>query len=316
MLYATDLDVPICEGTFPVQDRLVEALAEEFGATIESPIPFALVTPDELEDACDRENLLGCYTRGRAYSARVYHPHELVHAVADAAGWDGPSPFAEGLAEVYSDTAWQGVERLPIADALRSFETTRDHYYTMSLFVRFLLDRHDIEALGSFMAATRSDDPFDDFAAAFAEHFGEPLEAAMEAFEGAPTCSTWTNRVPLVECAQPEIPWEGSVWTAEVDLACSSDEVIGPLDDDDGPLMAANRTLVIDEDIDVVATVDYADSGLAGVRITRCGPCWDPVDLQLGAGSERSVSLPAGRYYLWFIAEADTAGAMRLSLSR
>lgn len=316
LLYATDLDNTICEGTFPVQDRLVEALAAEFGTTIESPIPFVLVTSDELEDVCRVNDALGCYTGGRAYSTVAYHPHELVHAVADAAGWDGPSPFAEGLAEVYSDAAWSGLERLPIADAMRSFEYTRDHYYTMSLFVRFLIERHDIATFGSFMAATRSDDPFEDYAATFAEHFGEPIEAAMLAFDSYPTCSGWSNRIPLVECGQPEVPWDGLLWTAEVELSCTSDEVIGPLDDDDAPLMAANRTLVVDEDVDALAVVDYEGSGLAGVRISRCGSCWDALDLEIAAGTMRTVSLPAGRYFVWFIAEVETEGVMRLSLSR
>ena len=63
LLYATDRDDLICEGTFTVQDRFVEALAEEFGATIGSPIPFAYITDDELAAACRREHARSCCPR-------------------------------------------------------------------------------------------------------------------------------------------------------------------------------------------------------------------------------------------------------------
>lgn len=78
--FATDLDTTICEGTFPVQDRFVD-------------------------HACDLADSYGCYTEGRAYTMTPFQRHELYHAVADAAGWDGPTSFAEGLAGVYSTDA-------------------------------------------------------------------------------------------------------------------------------------------------------------------------------------------------------------------
>ncbi|HRI06370.1 MAG TPA: hypothetical protein PKW35_01070 [Nannocystaceae bacterium] len=314
--FATDLDATICEGTFPVQDRFIELLAGEFAAEIESPIPLVFLSPGDVDDACDLADSYGCYTDGRAYTMTPFQLHELTHAVADAADWNGPTSFAEGLAGVYSTDAWASVTRVPVEEGLRSFDFSHDHYYTMALFVRFLIERHGLAPLGAFMAATDKRDDFDSFAPVFAQHFGEPLDAAVLAFDDYPTCSAWENRIALVECAQPELPWDGLSWTAEVELSCTSDDVIGPLDDNDAPLMATTRTLVVEADIDALAVVDFQGGGLAGARITRCGSCWDALDLQIPAGTATNISLPAGRYYVWFLAEAETSGTMSLSLTR
>ena len=185
----------------------------------------------------------------------------------------------------------------------------------MALFVRFLIERHGLASLGAFMSATDKRDDLDDFAPIFAQHFGEPLDAAILAFDDYPTCTSWANPIALVECDQPEVPWDGLSWTAAVDLSCASDEVIGPLDDNHAPLMATTRTLVVVEDLDALAVVDFQGTGLAGARITRCGSCWDALDLQLPAGSATNIALPAGRYQVWFLAEVDVSGTMSLSLT-
>lgn len=327
--FVTDLDVPICEGTFHRQERLVELLAAEFGAVIDTPVWFELTTPDDAHERCESESAFGCYRhrREKIYSSLPYHPHEIVHAVAAAAAWTGPTAFTEGLAEAYSHGARSGTDRLPVAEVLADFQLTRDHYYTMALFVRFLLERHGVAAFGAFMRATEFEDDVDMFAPSFAAVFAEPLEAAIAAFEAYPTCQAWQNHVALMECADEATPWAENSWAVEVDLRCASAEVVGPLNDKGGPVMAANRTLVVDADALALATVSYSGAGRGAVRLTRCGSCWDTHDLTLMAGDElRVLSLPAGRYRATFLADldvdgdgevdAEAGGGLRVELSR
>lgn len=57
---------------------------------------------------------------------------------------------------------------------------------------------------------------------------------------------------------------------------------------------------------------DRSIDGFSGVRVTRCGSCWDEVDVPVVAGGTETAQLPVGRYYATFVADADASGEVRL----
>jgi hypothetical protein len=100
--------------------------------------------------------------------------------------------------------------------------------------------------------------------------------------------------------------------SAEVD--CGDPAVFGPLDNERGSLGAFAA-------FEVPATGSYAVEvrsevpGFAGVRVTRCGSCWDEVDFGVAAGELESAVLPAGRYYATFVASAQAPGRIDLRVA-
>ena len=306
---------PVCGGTNPYQDRYVERLADLLGVAIVEPILFAYIDDSEIEDYCFDE-LWGCYYDGKAYSIMPTHTHELAHAVADRAGWDGPRALTEGFAEAYGFNSEGGLVRLPIRGVVEDFDRSADSYYTAGLFVRFLVDRHGLGPFGELMRATDSDSDFDEVAAAFEAHLGEPIEAAFEAFEATyPTCSAWSNQAAIVECGLDPSPWVGESLEITVALDCADEATIGPNGSDPGEAWAPRSFEIPEGGLGIYkATVTATGDAPSGVRITHCGGCEVDVDIIVGAGVSRTVALPAGRYYVDFVAAADAPMSLTLRL--
>lgn len=314
LVYATDRDDPICEGSFYLQDRFVAALARLIGVRLEEPVLFVYVEQTRLGEFCVLEDTSGCAREDAVISTRPVNRHELAHAVTLAAGWRGPASFVEGVAEAFNDGFYLAQEQAPLAEVLDGFQFTALHYFTMGRFVRFLIERHDLAAVGAFMRATRYDARRVDYEAAFAEHFGEPLSEAVVAFESYPVCSEWSNRIALLECDSPQVEWQGGTLDLTFDLQCDDPEVIGPFET--SLQMGAFRAFdVAQEGTYDVAVESEGGVGL-GVRITRCASCWDPLDYRIEANTQGSLFLPAGRYYATFVATTETPGELRLRMTR
>ena len=73
---------------------------------------------------------------------------------------------------------------------------------------------------------------------------------------------------------------------------------------------------MIDVPGDFIARSESAADGDSTVRLTRCGSCWDELDLTVLPGQEKQLMLPEGRYYVTFIKELDQAGSLKFSLER
>jgi len=294
----------VCGGSYAYQDLFVERLAELLGVTLDAPIRYAFVDPEEIQAYCFQDGYGGCYYDDKAYSPVPVLTHELAHAVADRAGWDGPRAFKEGFAEVFGFNSDTDVERLPIRGVIEDFVAGRDHYYTAALFVRFLVERYGLDRFGDFMLATDKDDEFSAIEASFKTHFGEPIDAAFAAFDAYPTCSAWANQAAIVECGMEPPSWDSDSTRITVSLDCGDEGTIGPFGEGSG-LMSAARTLEIAEGGVYQMTVTSTSSARNVVRLSHCGSCWEAVDKIIAAGSTRTVELPPGRYFADFIGDVE-----------
>jgi len=314
--YAITPDTEVCQGSWVMQDAYVKALVDWLGVTLTRRLRFAFVTQAELDDFCFQEDILGCSYDGKAYSTRPVHYHELAHEVAKLTGHHGPSVFQEGYAEVFGNGIYGIDTRLPLEQVLRDFEHDGPNYYTAGLFVRFLIERDGLDTVLAFMRRTNHETSFSAMSVIFEEEFSSSLPVAMAEFEDYPTCSTWVNRLAVLECGLPAVPWQGAEWSASSTLDCGDPDVLGPKPEDGENLIWSARGLVIDEPGDYLAEVGAGTEGTAGVRITRCGSCWDSVDFVVKAGASRIVNLPSGRYYVTFIKELEEPGDIALTLTK
>ena len=305
----------VCGGSYAYQDLFVERLAELLGVTLDEPIRLTLVEPEEIEAYCFKDGLLGCYNDDKAYSVIPVHTHELAHAVADRAGWDGPRAFEEGFAEVFGFNSDTDVERLPIRGVIEDFVVGRDHYYTVALFVRFLVERYGLDRFGDFMLATDNDDEFSLIEVSFKTHFGESIDAAFAAFDAYPTCSAWANQAAIVECGMEPLPWGPDGIEATVSLDCDDEGTIGPFGGDSGHMSTA-RTLEITEVGVYHIAVTSTSSTLSWVRLSRCGSCLEDFDKSIARGNGAIIGLSPGLYFANFFAEVDEPMEITLHLDR
>jgi hypothetical protein len=316
LTYGKTVDVEVCRGSWEVQDRYVRELAELIGAKITDPIPFTLIDRDEREYYCDQEGVVGCARDGEAaYSIRTIHLHELAHVVMRLAGVRGPHAFNEGLAEVFGDGNVYTPKRLPIADVVADIEAQDGGYYTASMFVRFLIEEYGLETLLEFMRRTDRDTGPDDYVEAFQEVFGTPLEDAFVAFDEYPSCSARNNSIALVDCTGDVVAWEGGTWSVASELACDDPDVVGPLSDEDTKVVVSTRGLTIEQAGSYQISVTGSAGGLAGVRVNRCGSCWDAYEAGVQVGQAGALELTGGRYYVTLVRELAGAGDIRVSLT-
>lgn len=316
LAYSTTTNAEICEGSWRVQDQYVQRLSQYLGVTVPTPLHFAYIDRSDVDDYCFQDDLDGCEYDGKAYSTRPVLFHELAHAVARESGHEGARAFQEGYAEVFGNGLYGSKERAPVDDVLRAFSQEGPHYYTAGLFIRFLIERHGLDVLLSFMRRTSLEESFASVSSIFEEEFGEPLDAALLAFDEYPSCGMWENRIAVVECGLAVLPWSGDRWEASSAVECNSEDVLGPMLEDDEMLVWTSRGLEVaaagDYDVDVRG--EFA--GTAGVRFTRCGSCWDSLDFLVQAGETRTVTLTPGRYYATFIKSLDEDGTLEASVAR
>lgn len=316
LVYRAESADTVCAGSFYLQDEYVRSLAELLEVDLERPISFSYVSSEVLEDLCEHETVLGCEFDSDAYSARPMHFHELAHAVARRGEIGGSEALREGFAEALGNGFEPKKLRVPIEPVLRDFAYLDEDYYTAGLFVRFLMERHSLEEVAVLLKRLSRDDSFDAVSAAFADVFEESLAEAMTDFDDYPSCAAWSNRLAFVECGLDAVLWEGNSWQTASDINCSDKDVLGPLVDGQS-LVWTTRGLVVDTPGDFVARATGGPTeGDATVRLTRCGSCWDELDVTVSPGSQKQLPLPAGRYYVTLIKELGMSGNLQFSLER
>lgn len=314
--YRAETSARVCAGSFVLQDAYVRQLSDLLQVDMDSPIVYSFVSSGALEGFCATDDALGCETDSEVYSTRPMHFHELAHAVTRRGHAIGSEAFREGFAEALSNGFEPAKPRVPIEPVLRDFGYLDEDYYTAGLFVRFIVERHGLDGIVSFLQRTSSDDSFDAVEREFVEVLGEPLTVAMAAFDDYPSCPAWSNRLAIVECGLAPVPWQGTSWNFESSVDCSDEDVLGPLVGDGISLVWATRGLVVDTPGDFIARTEGMAEGNATVRLTRCGSCWDALDLTVQPGQAKEVSLPTGQYFVTFIKELDKDGPLEFHLDR
>lgn len=280
----------VCEGSNPYQDRYVARLAELLDVALDEPIRFAYIEREEIETYCFQEDFWGCYYDDRAYSIFPVLTHELAHAVADRAGWQGTRVFVEGFAEAFGSNNKTDVERVPIRDVVERFTFNLDNYYTAGLFVRFLVEDYGLENFAAFMRTTERDADFAAVSISFEAALGVPIESAFDAFDAYPTCSAWANQVASVECGQEPSPWGPDGLDITVALDCEEDTTVGPNNDE----MSSSRSLEITEDGTYELAVSSTSDKTSGIRLSHCGDCREAFDEIVLADTTRTFDLSAG----------------------
>lgn len=303
---AADPGLRLCGGTVAHMDAFMAAVAGEFG--------FAAPTGDDrvtyywldTEDYYARSDCpvpsQGCARGTTAYSYVAPLNHELVHTLADRYG-RAPPFFGEGLA-----TAYQGLGLADAWDAgpgavgrtLEARASSEVDYRVAGAFVRHLVERHGvrdvlrvIDDLPRRVDAARVD-------RSFREILGASLADSVAGFEAArAACPDRSWTALLLECAAPEVAWDG-VWLAEHrTLACDQEDVVGPYF---GDMAIVFETVEVDEGgwFDVAA---IAEGGAARVLLTPCGGCARGT-ATVADGAPSRVRLERGRYSVRLVGPA------------
>lgn len=315
--YGATSEGEVCRGSWEVQERYVAEMVELLGVEPMAPIPYTRIDPDDREHYCGREDVGGCAVNGEvAYSVHAIHFHELAHVLAHRVGARGPWAIGEGFAEVFGDGLSSMSRRLPIEDVMADVEADRGgSYYTAGLFVRFLIEEYGLESLLEFMRRTdRGSDP-DEYGAAFQAVYAVPIAEAFAAFEAYPSCLMRNNRVALYECAEAPVAWADGRWQVTTALDCDDPTVFGPIHNNEHVFAASNRGLEAPRSGRYEVEVTGSVGGLAGVRINRCGSCWDDYEATVRVGQRGALELEAGRYYVTLVREFAEAGEMRVTLT-
>ncbi|MDC0666186.1 hypothetical protein [Nannocystis radixulma] len=175
-----------------------------------------------------------------------------------------------------------------------------------------MIERHSLEQFVQFLQEAGSDASFDAFAPVFLRVFEEPIEEAMADFEDYPACAEMSNRIAVVDCSLPVQPWENNVVSLTANLACDQDDVIGP---DQKNVMFTTRGFEVNEAGSYLFFASMPE-GWSGLRVVKCGSCWDAFDVQIEPGAMTTHELTPGRYYVVFGRRLDEPAELGLAVGK
>lgn len=324
---AADHGLEICAGTLVHMDRFVSDLSAEFGVsppTGDSRFKFYWLEAADFSarSGCS-EGRDGCERGGEVFSVSAPLNHELVHEVTHQLG-HAPPFFVEGLAVVYQGLG--AILRPPessVSDVLRTLEATDSmavDYSAAGAFTAFLIERHGLDAFLAVYAGLERRSDRNSIDATFREVLGVSLENSEAEFRAAyDSCSKASLDAKLVECAAPEIPWDGAHLTTYQRLACDREDAIGPFDGRD---LVVLYTLMVDTpglyEIKVVSErLEHAAGPQHAISLVPCGGCRSGPPVLVSAGGEAAtVMLTSGPHSLRLHATAMTPTELGLRIQR
>lgn len=313
-----DAGLEMCAGTLEHMDRFVERFAAELGLplTNEPWIDFRWLTPEHYAVRNPCGGMPACALVRTVYASEIPHEHELVHSAASDLGLAHPF-FVEGLAMAFEggtrdarptddEPADEGdeVEAQPrVLQALRAdyMWLPGEYYLLAGAFTRYLIDRFGLRLHLEFYRRTWYGDSYRTLAREFAAVFGATVEEVVHDFEAERVdCHYAGWRFKLLECAAPEVTWDGERLARNFALDCDDAAAVG----------------AVGVDVRTTHSIEVAEAGHfrvelreeGGVRLTlgSCGGCERPALARLrAADGPQELELPAGRYFL----RAETAAA-------
>jgi hypothetical protein len=229
--YAADDDIVVCEGTVPLTEAWMEAVAGYLGMNPDEILPttYYLIDPPLVEEICSSSHG-ACIDRTDGhfdiFTRHAVHEHELVHAIHFSA-WPRRQPLLqEGLASAFvQDTPPQQYYTFTPdeIDAAIEAESAADHnvYNIGHYLVYFMLNRYGPEAFEQFWHATSRPTTAADFRAAFQDTFGESLDEMLAGIgHSEPFCA-----IPI--CVGEPLAWQQGTWTTESPRSCTDGTVVG-----------------------------------------------------------------------------------------
>lgn len=272
---------------------------------------------------------LGCEEGGIIFAKEAPLDHELVHAIAHRLGHPPPF-FTEGFAAAYGGLG--AIRKAPMISTygVRESVFAQDYlsvdYGAAGAFNAFLVASHGIEAYLEAYAllpreprATVIDDVFRDV-------FGASLAQLMDDFAATELpCSRAENDAKLVECAAPEIAWDGLALEDVRQLSCEQGDALGPYN---GHELVVLKTLVVPQNglYEITVTQDTTDTTDAtadieerpsAVSLVPCGACGAGPSVTVNASDGAAVvTLAAGRHSLRFHGSSELATNVSLRMVR
>jgi hypothetical protein len=308
--YAADDDIVVCDGTVPLTEAWMEAVALFLGMDPDQILPttYYFVDSSLVEEMCPSD-AGGCTNREDGhidiFSTRPILDHELVHAIQFSAWPRSQTLLEEGLASAfdqdtpplyYSFTPDEIDSAIEAESALEE----RSVYSVGHYLVYWMLTRYGPEAFEQFWYATSRPTTAADFRATFQDSFGESLDEMLADIDlyGGPICA-----IPI--CAGEPRAWEQGTWTSESPRSCADGAVVGFTGESDSRL-ARNDLVEITE----AGTYDISasESTLAGqgAMVTSCQTSCE--EWVIPAGKSYPLDLMPGLYRVSTFSDLDDPG--------
>lgn len=326
VVVAADPGLELCGGTLAHMDEFVARLSAEFSLdppTGDDRFTFYWLGEEvHKRTPCPPEGL-ACAFLGASYSPHAPLNHELVHNVTEAFGHPRPL-FSEGIAVAFEGLGADTVDHLSSSflsvHDLLGLTTSRQlihvhGYATAGAFTSFLIRSHGLDAYLRVYAAMGPLETARGVDRLFREEFGVGFDDSVAAFEAASettTCSRFQRDARLLECAAPELEWDGDRLLLHRSIACDQDDAVGPYGDGS---VVVFRTVEIPEDGDyrVHLLADHPD---VRVSLTACAPCGGLAEASAAGDSPSTIPLAAGRHSLRLHAPVGARGSVGLRIER
>lgn len=302
--YAADEDIVICDGTVPLTEAWMEAVALYLGMEPDQILPttYYFVDSSLLDEACS-SNAGGCtHPEDRhisVFSTQPVHEHELVHAI-DYSIWPRRQPLLhEGLASAFEqDVVPFHYSFTPdeIDVAIEAKRGSADVYAVGHYLVYWMLTRYDRHAFEQFWYATSLPTTAADFRATFQDVYGESLDEMLAEVEiQGPIC-------PIPICVGEPLAWEQGTWRTESPRSCSDSAVVGFIGESHSQLTRNELVEITEAGTFDVSASESTNVG-QGATIMSCQTSC--AQWTIPAGKSYPIDFPPGVYRVTTVGDPD-----------
>ncbi len=318
-----------CGGTVSYSDAFAVHVLDflELGFSSERRVEYSWL--DEPSIAAAGLEFYGCQTRGERVLCK--HPaatHEIVHSICNQ--YLRPLPnafFAEGLAVSLEAATTSNKpifpgSQAPLNDPLEQFTANTSlgvDYSLAASFTSFLLYKFGPESFARFYSGIKWNSSKASVSAAFLESFDIDVSAAVEEFNSASVesvCGGMGHSITPFACHGEPIPWlNETTWSADLELSCSSEDVVGG----QAALAEEAETLYSSFVISVENAGNYSVKVEPRVELNRvyirtCSGCPFERGQVLSPNDAQDVYLDAGEYFINVDWAGDSNATASLSI--
>lgn len=321
---AADPGLHLCAGSLAHMDEFVHRLSAEFGILPpidDDRILYYWLDPDDFStrSSCS-QGPDGCEREGTVYARVAPLNHELVHAVTHRVGHPPPF-FVEGLATAYGGLGSIRQASMNLApDVMATIEAPNSRsvdYVAAGAFTSFLVMKYGVDAYLKLYTALPSDAKAREVDVVFRAMLGVPLDESVRNFEEAfGACSQAESDAKVVECAAPELPWDGPRMTLYRRVSCDQEDALGPYEKDHVVVL---YTVVIPETglYEIKVVTERADGPPVAITLVPCGWCGSgPSVTASSSAGHVTTKLHAGRHSMRLLRTSSAATSMGFSLLR
>jgi hypothetical protein len=309
-----------CNGTFPYMEAWLSAFRERVGRP-DSAVrhTFYWLSPEEF-DVAPCTNAVACASprSNVIYSSFVPAEHELVHTELEGRP---PSFLREGAAEAFGCTDRYNLVNEPSIESLADErQILRPDYQAAGRFSRFLIDRFGVDAYLDLYAGLEGIEGSEGLATGIADILEEDLSSLVADFEQRSTCRLEAWRFYDVECSVlPLVAWQDpDHWSATVDLACETPDVIGPRND----IVWARRALHVPETDRYTLSIETDDPSAVATIFSCQATCKPRDELTVVMIPAATIAYPttlvldAGRHWLRIEQAVDVGAPVTVHIER